>query len=73
MDGVLNDALADKIVKELIKNPKISQKELAEILNVPYRSLQRKMDELKEIKQIERKGGKRFGYWEIHLPEKTTD
>ena len=69
----MNDALADKIVKELIKNPKISQKELAEILNVPYRSLQRKMDELKEIKQIERKGGKRFGYWEIHLPEKTTD
>ena len=73
LDGVLNDALADKIVKELIKNPKISQKELAEILNVPYRSLQRKMDYLKEIKQIERKGGKRFGYWKIHLPEKTTD
>lgn len=69
LDGVLDDALADKIISELVKNPKISQKDLVEILNVPYRSLQRKMDEMKSYKIIVRKGGKRFGYWEINIPK----
>ena len=72
LDGVLADVLADKILRELVKNPKISQKNLVGILNLPYRSLQRKMDELKSSKIIVRKGGKRFGYWEINIPKSDT-
>ncbi|MBP5706739.1 MAG: helix-turn-helix domain-containing protein, partial [Spirochaetales bacterium] len=67
----LDDALGLRIIEILRETPSISQEVLASELNVTRRTIQRKMDYLKEIKQIERKGGKRFGYWEIHLPEKT--
>lgn len=65
LDGVLDDVLADRIIKALKEAPQITQKELVLMLDVPYRTLQRKMDELKVEGRIMRKGGKRFGYWEI--------
>ena len=65
LDGVLDDVLADRIIKALKEAPQITQKELVLMLDVPYRTLQRKMDELKVEGRIIRKGGKRFGYWEI--------
>ena len=65
LDGVLDDVLADRIIKALKEAPQITQKELVSMLDVPYRTLQRKMDELKVEGRIMRKGGKRFGYWEI--------
>ncbi len=63
---VLNDVLADRILEELCSNPEITQVALAKKLSVPYRSLQREMDELKAKGKIERIGGKRYGHWEIH-------
>ena len=73
LDGVMGDVFADiltdLIVKILLKKPKISQKELSQITNIPYRSLQRRMDLLQKANILERKGGKRFGYWEVHLPK----
>ena len=65
LDGVLDDVLADRIIKALKEAPQITQKELVSMLDVPYRTLQRKMDDLKAEGRIIRKGGKRFGYWEI--------
>ena len=65
LDGVLDDVLADRIIKALKEAPQITQKELVLMLDVPYRTLQRKMDELKVEGRIIRKGGKRFGYWEV--------
>ena len=41
------DVLADRIIKALKEAPQITQKELVLMLDVPYRTLQRKMDELK--------------------------
>lgn len=65
-NGVLDDVLENEIVKALLNNPKVTQVEMAAQLNVPYRTLQRKMDEMKQAGRIERIGSKRFGYWRIN-------
>lgn len=62
---VLVDALADRIIEVLRNNPKVTQTELVKQLGVPYRSLQRKMGELKVAGRIERIGGKRYGKWVV--------
>jgi ATP-dependent DNA helicase RecG len=59
-------ALARKILDVLTEDPTISQISLSEKLGLARRSIQRKMDELKSSGRIERVGGKRCGYWEIH-------
>ncbi|PKZ40264.1 hypothetical protein BFS15_04815 [Gardnerella sp. DNF01162] len=66
LSGVLNDVLVDKIIEVIQNDPKITQVELVKILNIPYRSLQRKMDEMKDSGSIERIGGKRYGHWKIN-------
>lgn len=64
--GGLDGGLADKIIAELKENPKITQKELADNTDIPLRTIQRTLKELRENGVIERKGGKRFGYWEVN-------
>ena len=60
-----NDVLADTVAETLKKNPKITQKELVEQFDTSRRTLQRKLNELKEKGKIIRKGGMRYGYWEV--------
>ena len=60
-----NDVLADTVAEPLKKNPKITQKELVEQFDISRRTLQRKLNELKEKGKIIRKGGMRYGYWEV--------
>lgn len=62
---VLDDVLENRIVKELQEDAKLNQKELAERLQSSLPSIQRAMGKLKESGRIVRKGGKRFGYWEV--------
>jgi ATP-dependent DNA helicase RecG len=40
--------------------------EMAQKLFVNRRTVQRELEKLKKKKCIERKGGRRYGYWEIH-------
>lgn len=47
-------------------NPQITQKNIAEETDNALRTVQRKLKELQKRGIIERKGGKRYGYWEIH-------
>ena len=74
LNGVLNGALNhDKIVTEnekyiieqIIKNPNISQKDIAIETNIPYRTVQRTISILKDKGIIERVGSKKLGYWKI--------
>lgn len=65
-DDVLDDVLENRIIKELRKDTKLNQKKLAERLQTSLPSVQRAMSKLKERGRIVRKGGKRFGYWEIN-------
>ena len=60
-----NGGLDEKIIHILVDKPEISQKALAEELELPYRTLQRRMAELTQEGRIERVGGKRYGHWAV--------
>lgn len=60
-----NTALKMKIVEYLQNQPTATQKELQEALNETRTHIQKNVKELVGEGKIERKGGKRFGYWEV--------
>lgn len=60
-----NTALKMKIVEYLKNQPTATQKELQEALNETRTHIQKTVKELVGEGKIERKGGKRFGYWEV--------
>lgn len=64
-NDVLDGVLEERIIEILRTEPIITQIILAKRLGIPYRSLQRKMDELKVKGLIEREGGKRYGQWKV--------
>jgi len=52
-------------------NNNITMSQIADQLEVSYKTVQHFMDKLKEAGRVERKGGKCFGYWKIRSePEK---
>lgn len=55
-----------KILALLKKNASFTTIEMATQLSVNRRTIQRGLDVLKDKGVIERKGGKRYGYWEIY-------
>lgn len=61
----LDDTLAERILALLMTNPNITQTKLAECLKVSVPSVKRSMKTLSDSGEIVRKGGKRYGYWEI--------
>jgi len=66
--GGLSGGLAgglDDVLEIIRKTPSVTNAELGELLGIPLRSVQRKIKRLKEQGIIERKGGRRYGYWEI--------
>lgn len=62
----LEDALEIRILKILKENPKITQSDLVSSLNASRSTVQRIMKALSDNGSIERKDGKRYGYWKIH-------
>lgn len=62
----LDDTLESRIVALLRKDAAITQEEIAISLSVSVPSVKRAMKKLVENKRVVRKGGKRFGYWEIN-------
>lgn len=65
-NDALNDALGDKLLILLKKNPNLTQKEMVEKLSVSRATVQRLIKKLIDEKKLERVGGKRYGYWVIH-------
>lgn len=65
-DDALDDALEDRVFAILKENPKAKQMDLINELNLSRATVQRTMKVLVEKGKIKRKGGKRYGYWEIH-------
>ena len=66
LDGTLELILDEvEILKRLIENPAITQKELAEELKKSLRTIKRDMAALKEKGYIRRLNGKRNGRWEV--------
>ena len=64
--SALNSALKMKVLELLEKTPTLTQKELQEILNETRSHIQIVIKDLVNEGAIERKGGKRSGYWEMH-------
>ena len=58
-------ALKVKIVEYLKEKPTATQKELQDVLNETRTHVQGMIKELVNEGTIERKGGKRFGFWEV--------
>lgn len=53
------------ILKELLKNPSITQKELAGIIGKSERTIKTRTVEMQEKGMIRRENGKRNGRWEV--------
>jgi ATP-dependent DNA helicase RecG len=60
-----NDTLADKLIEAIKCDPKIKQDKLAEKFKVSVPAIKRAMKLLSDGGKIERKGGKRLGYWVV--------
>jgi len=68
-DDTLDDTLGIKILSQIKKNPHINQTKLSQQLEVSLATIKRTMSDMVEKRVIERKGGKRYGYWEIKIRE----
>lgn len=57
--------MADRIILVIASNKAVTIDEISNILNIPKRTVEREIKNLRESERITRKGGKRYGYWEI--------
>ena len=73
---MLNDSMTDLIsrqydnkeiivLNEIKRNPKITAKQISISTNIPFRTVQRHMANLKDKGIIKRSGDNRNGYWEL--------
>ena len=58
--------LEDRVLTLIEANKNITMSQIADQLEVSYKTVQRFMDKMKQTGRIERIAGKRYGYWEIH-------
>lgn len=65
-EGGLESTMHLQVIEKIKSNPHITQKDLVSETNIPLRTMQRITKELQGNGRIERKGGKRYGYWEVH-------
>ena len=49
----------------ILDNPKLTQKEMAEELNITIRAIKKSIKEIQEKNILERKGNARGGYWRL--------
>lgn len=54
-----------KIMEQLRKNPRVTQVEMAEIIKISRRAVQKNIKDLVEKDMVERVGSDRKGYWKI--------
>jgi len=65
-NDTLDDTLELRIMALLKQNPRIKQQELCEQLAISLPTIKRTMIGMVEKNLLERKNGKRYGYWVIH-------
>lgn len=61
----LDDTLADQIIDIIKSNPTITIDQMTEHVGISRRTMTRCIEILKNTRQIERVGGKRYGHWEV--------
>ena len=65
MDVTMDVSIEEGILHLIRDNKNITTTEMAEYLAVTRRTIQRVLDDLRDKGVVERKGGRRYGYWEI--------
>ncbi len=68
LNDTLNDTIERRIVERLKQEPATNQKTMAELLDVSVLTVKRIMKKMSDKGIIKRKGGRRFGCWEIQDP-----
>ena len=63
--GISDDTLASRLIALIRKNPQITQVEMVDKLSCSIPTVKRITKRLSEKGIITRKGGKRYGYWEV--------
>ena len=74
--GVISDAISgvnrsdldekeQLVLNEIEKNQNLSAKDISELLNLPFRSVQRYISNLKDKGFVERVGANKNGYWKV--------
>ena len=66
LDDTLDDTLANKIIAILKSNPQVTQGEVADKVKVSVPTVKRTMKMLSDSGRIVRKGGRRYGYWDVN-------
>ncbi|MDR0969739.1 MAG: HTH domain-containing protein [Lentimicrobiaceae bacterium] len=61
-----NVSIKNKIIDIMTQMPSITVKELAKILCVTERTINRQIDILKTENKVERLGSRKTGYWKIN-------
>ncbi len=56
----------EMILEQIRKNRSVTIPELAEIIGVTERSIERNIQKLQQTNIISRKGGRKIGYWHIN-------
>ena len=64
-NGGLNGGLADRIIMVISSDKTITVAGISDILEIPKRTVEREIKKLRESGRITRKGGRRYGYWEV--------
>ncbi len=54
-----------RIIEMILDNPKVTQKEMAEELNITIRAINKSIKEMQEKNILERIGSARGGYWRL--------
>ena len=65
-DVTKNVTKETEILALLREDATMTTAEMAQKLSVNRRTVQRELEKLKKKNRVERKGGRRYGYWEIH-------
>ena len=65
LDDTLDDTLEKRMLALLKEKPAITQNEMAVYFGISVPTIKRAMKKLLERGYIVRKGGRRYGYWEI--------
>jgi ATP-dependent DNA helicase RecG len=68
-DDTLDDTLELRILSLIRMNPRINQRELSQQLDISLPTIKRAMVTMVERHVLERKGGKRYGHWQIKARE----
>ncbi len=66
LNGGLNGGLAEKILALIRSDASVTVLEMAKVLQIPKRTIEREIKKLRDEQRIVREGGNRYGHWKIN-------